>query len=38
MIIENLEIPEDYWEVDKTFNEDFKYVFEEEKELSNIYI
>ena len=35
---EYIEIPEDYWVVDKTFNEDFKYVFDEEKELSDIYI
>ncbi len=33
-----IEIPEDYWETDSTFSEDFEYVFNEEKELSDIYI
>ena len=33
-----IEIPEDYWEIDSTFDGDFKYVFNEEKELSDIYI
>ena len=32
-----IEITEDYWEVDSTFDEKFEYV-NGEKELSNIYI
>ena len=38
MIEGYIEIPEDYWETDSTFSEDFEYVFNEEKELSDIYI
>ena len=30
-----MEIPEDYWEMDSTFSEDFKYVFNEENEVKN---
>ena len=37
MILGYVELPEDFWETDTTFNEKIEYV-NEEKELSNIYI
>jgi len=36
-IIENIEVPEDYWESTSTNNEEFEFIYNE-KELSDIYI
>ena len=37
MVIGYLDIPDEYWVNNATFNEKYEYVMEE-KELSNIYI
>ena len=30
-----IEVPDNYWESDSTFNIDFEYLFNDEKELSD---